>query len=126
MFEYLELEIITYGVGFYKIKVKVIEKNVYYKFQKSNSSHYKNYDKYYKYSDSQNWLDGLAKLDIENWMYDYSKIIDKKGTQWTLDYKEANQRCKHIYGDNAYPDNWNSFIEHINTLHKDINFEENF
>lgn len=126
MFEYLELEIITSGVGVFKIRIKVVDKIVYYKFQKSNSSYYKDYNKYFKYLESQDWLNNLENLEIENWMYDYTKNDDTKGTQWTLDYKEVNQRCKHIYGYNAFPKNWNSFISLINTLHKDINLVENF
>ncbi len=45
------------------------------------------------------------------------------GTQWQIDYKEEGKRCRHIYGDNAYPDNWNDFIEVMDTLYPFIDAE---
>lgn len=58
------------------------------------------------------FLDKMESLHINRWKASYSPIgyIVMDGTQWELEYKEQGKRCRHISGDNAYPDNWNVFI----------------
>lgn len=66
---------------------------------------------------SDAWLTSLAKLQIKRWQGDYSPdfaICD--GTQWRLEYKEIGKQCRHISGDNAYPPNWDDFIEVMDRL----------
>ena len=58
------------------------------------------------------FLEKLDALHINRWKASYFPIgyIVMDGTQWELEYKEQEKRCRHITGDNAYPDNWNAFI----------------
>ena len=57
----------------------------------------------------------LAELKINGWKKEYRPegYVVCDGTQWNLEYKEVGKNCRHIYGDNAYPDSWNEFIEAI-------------
>lgn len=69
-------------------------------------------------ADSNLFLQKIEELKIGKWKAKYCpemRICD--GTQWQIDYKEEGKRCRHIYGDNAYPDNWDDFIEIMDTLY---------
>ncbi|MFV0466454.1 MAG: hypothetical protein ACK5ML_10315 [Lachnospiraceae bacterium] len=61
---------------------------------------------------SDKFLDRLDKQKINGWKAHYEpelcSIMD--GTHWDLEYKVMSKRCRHISGDNAYPENWNAFI----------------
>lgn len=61
---------------------------------------------------SVDFFERIKELHINRWKASYSPIgyIVMDGTQWELEYKEMGKRCRHITGDNAYPDNWNAFM----------------
>ena len=59
---------------------------------------------------------GLHCEEWEDWYFDYS-ILD--GAQWELRYKLEGQDERQISGNNAYPENWDSFMKWISdTVHK--------
>ncbi len=59
----------------------------------------------------------LADAHVGRWRSAYGSeepICD--GIQWSLEYKEADKRCRHIAGDNAYPPDWEDFLEAADAL----------
>ena len=71
-------------------------------------------------ADSKLFLQKIEDLKIGKWRAKYQppeEIVICDGTQWQIDYKEEGKRCKHIYGDNAYPDNWDDFMEVMDELY---------
>jgi len=71
-------------------------------------------------TDSKLFLQKIEELKIGKWKAKYQppeEIIICDGTQWQIDYKEEGKRCRHIHGDNAYPDNWDDFIEIMDILY---------
>ena len=61
--------------------------------------------------DLAEWAGKLEGLQINKWkkVYDESCIISEK--YWKLDYKTEGKRCRHIGGNNDYPDNFDDFID---------------
>lgn len=73
-----------------------------------------------KKADSKLILQMIEDLNIGKWKAKYQppeEFMVCDGTQWQIDYKEEGKHCKHIYGDNAYPDNWDDFIEVMDILY---------
>ena len=69
---------------------------------------------------SKIFLQKIESLQINKWKSKYQppeEIMICDGTQWELDYKEAGKRCRHIYGDNEYPENWDEFMEIMDILY---------
>lgn len=69
---------------------------------------------------SKIFLHKIEGLQINKWKSKYQppeEIMICDGTQWELDYKETGKRCRHIYGDNAYPDNWEDFLNIMDMLY---------
>lgn len=69
---------------------------------------------------SKIFLQKIERLQINKWKSKYQppeEIMICDGTQWEIDYKEAGKRCRHIYGDNAYPDNWEEFLNVMDMLY---------
>jgi hypothetical protein len=48
----------------------------------------------------------LEQVGIDEWDDEYIDTMICDGTQWKLKVK-----CREIYGDNAYPPNWDEFFE---------------
>jgi len=79
------------------------------------------------------WLKKLGAIHISKWKSSYEpRDIVCDGTQWELEYKAVGKRCRHIYGSNACPDNWDELIDLIGEFtptfndcrRKDIAIEE--
>lgn len=73
---------------------------------------------------SKIFLQKIEGVQINRWKSKYQppeEIMICDGIQWELDYKEVGKRCKHIYGDNAYPVNWDDFMEIMDILYPFIN-----
>lgn len=69
---------------------------------------------------SKIFIQKIESLQINKWKSKYQppeEIMICDGTQWELDYKEAGKRCRHIYGDNVYPENWDEFMETMDILY---------
>jgi len=69
---------------------------------------------------SKIFLHKIEGVQINKWKSKYQppeEIMICDGTQWELDYKETGKRCRHIYGDNTYPDNWDEFMEIMDILY---------
>lgn len=63
------------------------------------------------------WLSRLERLNIGSWRSRYESEHDLcDGAQWSLEYKKEGRRCRHISGDNAYPPNWDEFMEALDSL----------
>lgn len=77
-------------------------------------------------ADSKIFLKKIEKLQINKWKSKYlppEEIMICDGTQWNLDYKEVGKRCRHIYGDNTYPNDWDEFMEIMDMLYPFIDEE---
>lgn len=57
---------------------------------------------------SQKWLAALDELNVTRWRAYYAPVgaIVLDGIQWSLDVKYEGKRCRHIHGDNAFPNDW--------------------
>lgn len=67
--------------------------------------------------ESREWLAALENVHIERWRSEYAPdemICD--GESWELEYKRADKRCRHISGNNAYPENWDEFIKVMDVI----------
>lgn len=75
--------------------------------------------------ESRIWLAALENIHIERWRSEYAPdemICD--GESWDLEYKRADKRCRHISGDNAYPENWDEFIKVMDVIAPLIDAEQ--
>lgn len=60
---------------------------------------------------AQRWLKALEDLRISGWRSSYQReesALD--ALSWSLEYKQAGKRCRHIGGQSAYPPNWLDFL----------------
>lgn len=57
---------------------------------------------------SQKWLAALDELKVTRWRAYYAPVgaIVLDGIQWSLDVKYEGKSCRHIHGDNAFPNDW--------------------
>ena len=63
------------------------------------------------------WLKKLEAIHINKWKASYEpRVMVCDGTQWELEYKVVGKRCRHIFGSNACPDNWDELIDLIGEL----------
>lgn len=63
------------------------------------------------------WLETLENIHIERWKSVYiPSLVICDGESWELEYKRVDKRCRHISGDNAYPENWDEFIEVMDVI----------
>ena len=60
---------------------------------------------------SKVWLEELESIGINRWKPRYHTPYILDGTQWELEYKYDGKRCRHISGCNAFPENWDDFLE---------------
>jgi len=60
----------------------------------------------------------LDQIDIWNWKKDYFNQDVLDGTQWELIIKRDNKKTIKIYGSNAYPENFQLFLDVINSVAK--------
>lgn len=59
---------------------------------------------------SERWLKEFVDMGCEAWQAHYtSDILD--GTQWSLRYKFDGENEHRLSGSNAFPGNWNRFME---------------
>lgn len=60
----------------------------------------------------EDWLEKMDQLDFSAWEDEYSSeglVLD--GIQWFLQVEEEGRPARRISGDNAYPEEWNEFLE---------------
>ena len=79
---------------------------------------------YRKFSkaESLKWLSALEELHIEKWRAKYTPAREAAGKEiWKVEYRRVGKRCRHISGTNAYPRNWEAFIELLDELAPLIN-----
>lgn len=62
---------------------------------------------------SQKWLAALDELKVTRWRAYYAPVgaMVLDGIQWSLDVKYEGKRCRHIHGDNAFPNDWYYFLD---------------
>ncbi len=123
MLEYMRITFLNCLISEYAISYSVINKIVTVYFENARVS--RKQDKIYSFSmqDSEVFLDKIHKLDIYSWQENYQPqetILD--GQHWTLVYKEFGKPDKTFRGSNAYPSNWQKFLdvsEHYNKIASD-------
>ncbi len=72
--------------------------------------------------ESRIWLAALENIHIERWQSKYMPDeIAYDGESWKLEYKRADKRCRHINGDDTYPENWDEFLKVMDILAPLIN-----
>ncbi len=62
-------------------------------------------------------------LDVNSWANEYYQCACD-GTQWRLAYREDGKKTRIINGSNAYPPQWNQFIEWLDALMPEMHFSE--
>ena len=63
-------------------------------------------------------------LGVNSWAEEYFECCCD-GTQWELVYREDGKKERRTYGSNAYPPNWNQFIEWLDALMPEMRFAKN-
>lgn len=66
-------------------------------------------------------LSEWATLGVNSWADEYFECCCD-GTQWELVYREDGKKERRTYGSNAYPPNWNQFIEWLDALMPEMRF----
>ena len=70
---------------------------------------------------SEEWLADFDALNISSWETDYTNAEVQDGTQWELIYKWGKK--SYIgHGSNAYPENWNKFLDWLDKLIPQMQF----
>lgn len=117
MFEYLKFNVGGYFYGFREIEVTNNNGELEVKFTDHLSVLGVETS-----SPDDGWTDKLFSLEIDKWNTSYDDVRVLDGTQWELDYKLKGQDTKHIYGSNAYPENWMKLVELLEEFHPEIDF----
>ena len=115
MLEYLKFDIGGYFGGYYTLDITIQDDCVSYIASHEfgpEEEDMKNCTSKKSLAFTAEWVAKLEKIHINRWhsLYKPNYLICD-GTQWGLDYKVVGKRCRHISGDNEYPDNWNDFID---------------
>lgn len=66
------------------------------------------------------WIDDLDALKIFAWQENYSSDV-RDGTQWELTFKDGD-KIYHGHGSNAYPKNWEQFLDWLDALIPEMEF----
>lgn len=69
---------------------------------------------------AEDWLNELAELNIFEWKENYSSN-ELNGTQWELIFNVA-QKSYRGHGFNAYPENWERFLDWLDALIPEMEF----
>ena len=117
MFEYLKFNVGGYFYGFRKIKItnKDGELEVYFKDQFSILAVETS-------SPDAGWTEKLCSLNLDSWDDAYENLHVMDGIEWELDYKFSDSEPRHIYGSNAYPEDWMKLINLLEEFHSEIDF----
>ena len=116
MLEYLKFSAICYIQGVFEIKVEVNDGIVSYSMLAPFASHKKELSA----EKSKVILGAIEEIEINKWRSNYASQdgIYMDGTFWKLDYKVSDKRCRHINGDNVYPDNFDLLVNAFYILSK--------
>lgn len=66
----------------------------------------------------KNFWRKIDKINVWDWQKDYFNQDVLDGTQWELIIKRDNKKSIKIFGSNAYPENFQSFLNVINSIAK--------
>lgn len=115
------LEFLKFSVGGYHgyTNVKIMMENRLVKVKIDSMLHpLSNGETILPFKQGEKWIDKLEALCIRKWKskYDLEDMRICDGEQWSLEYKEVGERCRHIAGDNAYPPNWTEFLSVMNEV----------
>lgn len=115
MLEYMEFKIGGY-IGWETIQVIENDGKYTVKYQKALWEEWQTFEDI----NLDEWNDELERMHINKWhkLYIDYGILD--GTEWLLEYKVKDKRCRHIHGSNAYPDNFDEFMQVLSVLYKII------
>ena len=115
MLEYLNFEIGGYWGGYTEAQVSVREGCVYCVYRIGCDA--REESKTLSASESAKWLEKLENIHINRWRSQYQpEDVVCDGTHWGLEYKVSGKRCRHISGDNEYPDNFDELLKLIKKL----------
>ena len=119
MTKYIKFTIGGYCYGYNTVEIFIGTKNVSYKILRNGLLDF-NKKKSPAVEVSDEWLKEFDALDIFSWEKDYyAEILD--GTQWELIYKHG-RKIYHGYGSNAYPENFEKFLDWLDKLIPEMNF----
>ena len=120
MIKHIKFTIGGYFSGYKTVELAIGTKNVSYKILRNGLN---DIDK--KNSRvvglSEEWLADFDALNISSWETDYTNAEVQDGTQWELIYKWGKK--SYIgHGSNAYPENWNKFLDWLDKLIPQMQF----
>ena len=118
MLEYMKLMIGGY-IGWETIEISVINEKYIVKHQKALWADWSVFEDV----DLIDWNTKLENVHINKWRKEYVNTGILDGTQWNLEYKVKDKRCRHIYGSNAYPENFDDFMQVLGELYKIIDVQ---
>lgn len=62
------------------------------------------------------WLEKIEKIHIEDWFDTYGDTESDRGEAWKLEYEDLSEEARVITGRDAYPDNWEQFIDIVSQV----------
>ena len=89
----------TYHLKIYGNKARCIAKNTFY------------LDSYFTPEETEHFLKSIEDLNIECWEKEYINHNVLDGERWELSVHYNDGYTKKSSGINAYPDNWNEFLD---------------
>ena len=106
--------------GYKTVEISIGTKNVSYKILRNGL---KDVDKKLSRAVevSGKWIAEFDALNIFSWQKDYSNKDILDGTQWELIYKHGKKSYVG-YGSNAYPENFEQFLDWLDELIPEMNF----
>lgn len=105
--------------GFHGENIKIFKYYTSIIVQTSDRPVFNDFDKISHHITKDQWIDFWSKMNqinIWDWKTDYfnQEVLD--GTQWELVIGHKDKKLLKIFGSNAYPDNFQDFLDALNSL----------
>lgn len=126
MLKFLRFNIGGFFDGYDEVRLWNYKHSAKYEVLNMNFHRIEDFNLYEKKRLTINNLDRLSEWDtlcVNSWANEYYQCACD-GTQWELTYREDGKKTRHIYGSNAYPPQWNQFIEWLDALMPEMHFAE--
>lgn len=119
MTKYIKFTVGNFFEGYKTVEISIGTKNVSYKILRNRLLDVGKI-KPHTVEVSDTWLAEFDALDIFSWKKNYNDDAPDN-TQWELIYKHGKKSFRK-YGSNAYPENWERFLDWIDALIPELQF----
>ena len=119
MIKYIKFTVGNFFEGYKTVEISIGTKNVSYKILRNRLLEVGK-KKSCSVEVTDAWLAEFDALDIFSWKKNYNADTPDN-TQWELLYKHGKKSLRR-YGSNAYPENWERFLDWIDALIPELQF----